>query len=1107
MLKASARAFVRSLFVTIAVLSLLLPATGPAQAAGGQTGTISGTVLDAAGAPVSGAAVLATSPSGSYRATSDTSGRYSILGVVLDTYNVSVSKTGYQTQSYNGVTIVGDQTVSVAAVLSRQLQTIGRVTTRSVNSAFQPAQTQDSFTFSGNRVTEAQGKAFNTDQTALIASAPGVQVNVNGSLSVRGSLSTEIGLNLDGVDYTSVSHGGATQTYLNGIGSLSVNPGAGDASVGNGGAGVINLIPKRGTRPAFGTIDLEATSGYFNHQAGAEYGFATANGRFSNYTSYTGSRFAQAYGPFRQPLDQSGGVPGGNSYNDYTQTGLGFRTNDDFLNNLVFRFGKDSGQSLQLLYQTHATFSTYDAGGPSRYSQYNYLLPDGNFGYGGAFTATDGPYAGTDLLANIAPLYPGQQNYTDKPNKPATGTNQVSFLKFEYNRNFGSSTFLAARYYTVGQVSSVNDPTGTFEQFGGSRTPGLDGGRRGGVSAELTHQFGSKNLVTFSTKYEVSRSIFSLSDPFFGVYSFAGNGLVGRTDWVDFLQPANIKAPLTFPTYDATGHIIAHGANDCPSSYVSSGGIASYPGGCYLYYYNTAINPGFFKNGVPRIPPNSLTSPPNPQDLYGFGLRDQITISPQLRMDLGLRLDAENTHLPSGLDTGNIGPDSDTNRPRILEPRASFAYQMGRNDAVRFGYGRSVIFQTGGNLYTPIDIKSYYALFPHDLASVPHDIAGTDFGMNPVPDGTNGAHGCGSGEFGSPIAYRACKSYADLAQYEQDYFAPDNGNAKPTTYNNYDFTVSHQFANGVGVKFTPFYKQGYQIGFFGLAAFKTDPLTGAVIPLSFRPFYNGVSKQTGAELFVSTAEKASGITGFLSATYVNSLANRPPGVPAEDSQPLVAFAALAAGNIYRSGYDSPFVVKSGVTYKHRGLRLNPVITYDRGFPIGTGLLTPVVINGVGTNVPATNNNASLPVQNSTAAIAYQYVDPTNPGNVFKPNIYATRGTPESASPGGVLSAPRVNANLTLEYALGGAKSRSTFGIQAINLFNNYFSEPITNTRYQPVATGVAGPLSGQSAASQSPLYQNLGVINYGGLQHAQSAYNLFPNGQPLTYRLYFQVGL
>ena len=280
----------------------------------------------------------------------------------------------------------------------------------------------------------------------------------------------------------------------------------------------------------------------------------------------------------------------------------------------------------------------------------------------------------------------------------------------------------------------------------------------------------------------------------------------------------------------------------------------------------------------------------------------------------------------------------------------------------------------------------------------------------------------------------------------------------------------------------------------------------AVIPLSFRPFYNGVSKQTGAEFFISTAEKAEGVTGFLSATYVNSLANRPPGVPAEDSQPLVRFAALAAGNVYRSGYDSPFVVKSGVTYKHKRLRINPVINYDRGYPIGTGLLTPVVINGVGTNVPATNNATSLSVQNPTAAIAYGYVDPTNPGTVFRPNIYATRGTPESASPGGVLSAPRVFANLTLEYGLGG-RSHSSIGVQAINLFNNYFSEPITNTRYQPVATGVAGPLTGQSGASQVPLYQNLGVINYGSLQHAQSAYNLFPNGQPLTYRLYFQVGL
>jgi hypothetical protein len=1105
-LKASARAFLRRLFLVATVIALLAPTTAPVFAAGGQTGTIAGTVIDSAG-PVVGAAVVASSPSGTYRATTDTSGRYSMLGVVLDTYVVSATKGGYQTVAISGVTIVGDQSVTVPITLSKELRTIGRVSARSANSAFQPSQTQDSFTFSGNRVTEAQGKAFNTDQTALIASSPGVQVNVNGSLSVRGSLSTEIGLNLDGVDYTSVSHGGAAQTYLNGIGSLSVNPGAGDASVGNSGAGVINLIPKRGTRPAFGTVDLEATSGYFNHQAGAEYGFASANGRYSNYSSFTSNRFAQSYGPFRQPLAESGGVPGGNSYNDYTQTGLGFRSNDDFLNNFVYRFGKDNGQSLQLLYQTHAQFSTYDAGGPSRYGQYNYLLNDPTFGYGGAFSGTDGPYAGVDLLAAIAPLYPGQTQYGQKPGVPATETNLVSFLKLEYNRSYGPATFLAARYYTVGQVSSLSDPTGTNEQFGGSRTPGLDGGRRGGVSAELTHQFGDKNLVTLSGKYEVTRSIFSVADPFFGVYSFAGNGLVGRQDWADFLTPANKSAALTFPTYNANGQVLSHGANDCPSSYITSAsGAASYPGGCYLYYYNTAINPGFFKNGVPRLPSNSLTSPPNPQDIYGFGLRDQITLSSKLRLDLGLRLDAENTHLPSGLETGNIGPDGDTNFPRVLEPRVSFAYQIDKNNAFRAGYGRSVIFQTGGNLYTPIETKFYYGLFPHDLASVPHDIAGTDFGLNPVPNGTNGQNGCGSGEFGNPIKYRACQSYADLAQYEQDYFAPDNGNSKPTTYNNYDATFAHQFKNGVGIKVTPFYKQGYQIGFFGLAAFKIDPLTGAVIPLSFRPFYNGVSKQTGAEFFASTAERASGFTGFLSATYVNSLANRPPGVPAEDSQPLVRFAALAAGNIYRSGYDSPFVVRSGLTYKYHGFRINPVITYDRGYPIGTGLLTPVVINGVGTNVPATNNSNSLPVQNPTSAIATGYVDPTNPGNVFKPNIYATRGTAEGASPGGVLSPPRVMANLTLEYALGG-KTHSTVGIQAINLFNNYYSEPITNTRYQPVATGVPGPLSGQSAASTDATYQNLGVINYGLGQHAFSAYNLFPNGQPLTYRLYYQVGL
>jgi len=1107
-------------FVVSLVLALAMVASyaAPSSAVGGQTGTLTGRVVDPSGAPVAGAQVVAASPSGTYRSTTDGSGAFTITGIVLDSYTVTITKAGYDFAEQRGVTLLGDQTASVGNVTIRKsLRTIARVTSRSATSAFQPTQTQDQFTFSGQRVTEAQGKTFNTDQTALIASSPGVQVDSFGNLSIRGSLSTEVGLNLDGVDYTSVDHGGAVQTYLNGIGSVSVNPGSGDATVGNSGSGVVNLVPKRGAYPPFGALDFEADTGYFSHQIGAEYGLASRSGALSDYVSFTGTRRDTPYGPYGQSLAQAGPnlQQAANFPNDYLATQQGYVVNNDFLNNLLYRFGNEKSQSLQFLFQNHYNLTNYDVGG--LYRNYPYLLENPVFGFGGSFVAMNGPVGtgpapfpagGTDLLNAVAPLYPGQTSPTGTITIPPSNNNIVQYLKLEYDNNFNATTFLAARFYHISQQALFSDPSGSASSFGGSRSPNQDGGGRLGFSGELTKQLGSKNLVTLSTKYEVDRAIFSESDPLYGFYSLAGIGLVGRQDWVDFLQPLNTHAPLTFPTYNADGSIAMHGANDCPSSYGPTNGTTQaplVPGGCWLYYYNSQVNPGFFKNGVPRIPSNYLNSPPNPIDLWAVGIRDQLTLSPRLRFDLGFRLDAANNHLPAGLATGNIGPDSQTNFPRVSEPRVAFAYQLGPNDAIRGSYGRSVLFQTGGTLYTPLDFNYYLRNFPHAANSLPgQNIPGTDFAMNPLPNVAQGGTGCGSGEFGSPIPYRACTSYADLIRWEQDFFAPDNGNAKPTTFNNFDITYSHQFSNGIGLKVTPFYKRGYDLGFLGLAKFTIDPTTGAIIPQSFRPFYNGFSKQTGVEMYVSTPERPAGLSGFLSATYVNSLANRPAGLPAEDSQPLVPFQALSAGNVYRSGYDSPLVVRTGFQYRSRaGIRINPVITYDRGYPIGSGLLTPVLINGVGLNVPSSNNAKSLPVQNTTGAIAYQYVDPTNPGNVLHPNFYANRGTPEGNAPGGVLSNPRVYADMTVE--LSPPHTHSTFGVAILNISNLYYSEPFYNTRYQPVATGVAGPLTGQSAGTQS--LQQYGVVNYGPVQHAFEPYNLFPSNMPRTFRLYYQLAL
>jgi hypothetical protein len=1088
-------AFWRVVSVIALAFAFVATTVTPSLAVGGQTGTVSGTVVDTAGHPVSNASVSIASPSGSYQATTDTSGRFSITGVVVDTYALSISKQGYELFQQAGVTIPGDQTVALGSLtIAQRLQNIGRTSSRSVSGAFQPGQTQDSVTFSGAKVGQALGKTFNTDQTSLIASAPGTQVNVNGNLSIRGSLSTEIGLNLDGVDYTSVDHGGANQTFLNGIGSLSVNPGAGDASQSNtSGAGYINLIPKRGTRPPFGTIDLEADGGYFRHQIGFEYGFATPNNRLSDYISTTNTWYQQAYGPHGQAISDSGGTPGSNTYNNYTFLGPGYVHQHDVLNNLIYRFGKNNNQSLQLLAQSHYGSTNYDAG--TQPSNIPTLLS--SFYYG-AYVANGGPYNNFDLVQAFGPVLP-----PGSVGQPSTDVNNVNYLKLEYDNNFNATTFLAARLYHVSQATTLFDPNGSFEQFGGSRTDQIDGGSRIGMNFDLNHQFGEKHLITLSGKYEVARPLFSLADQTLGFYALNGAGIVGRQDWIDFLQPANPNAPLTFPTYNPDGSIAAHGANDCPSAYLGT----PIQGGCWLYYLNNtqtlpdgSANPAYhyFKNGIPRVPPNLLRSPTSPQDFWGVGLRDQIALSQAVHVDIGARYDGANNHLPSGLETGNIGggDDQKTNVPRVFEPRLAISDQLTRNDALRASYGRSVEFVGGGELFTPIDFPYYRSIFPYFNNSapqtVPHVLPGTDF--------TNVPARCGNGEgtTATGIAYRTCGSYADLMQYEQDYFYPDNGTAQPATYTNVDASYSHQFRGGISARVTPFFKRGYNVPFYGLAAFRIDPASGAIIPLSFRPFYNGVSKQTGGELYISTPDRQVGLSGFVTATYVNSLSSRPPGVSAEDTQPIIPFAVLGAGNFYRSGYDSPFVMRTGIEYKTKGgLRVAPTISYDRGYPIGVGTLTAVTINGVSLNVPETNNAASLPVSQANPAIAMQYVDPTNPGSVFNPNVYATRGTPEGPSPGAILSNPRVFTNLTLEYKKPG--TRNLFGLQIVNLFDNYFSEPIVNSRYQPVATGVAGPQSGQGV-----LDPTLGVVNFTNAQRGFGAYNLFPNQQPLTLRFYYQ---
>ena len=142
---------------------------------------------------------------------------------------------------------------------------------------------------------------------------------------------------------------------MNGVGSLQVSPGSGDASQGNSGTGVINLIAKRGTYPGFGMFSGEVAPQTFWHDAIAEYGFATPNGRFSNYFKFIGQRQAELYGDHNANLEQIGEYDGNN-----------FNLVNDYVDNMVYKLGKDQTKSIQLFYQGRSCSMRFRCGHPGR---------------------------------------------------------------------------------------------------------------------------------------------------------------------------------------------------------------------------------------------------------------------------------------------------------------------------------------------------------------------------------------------------------------------------------------------------------------------------------------------------------------------------------------------------------------------------------------------------------------------------------------------------------------------------------------------------------------------------------------------------------------------
>jgi hypothetical protein len=1028
----------RLFFSSLLLVAIVCGSAGTLLAAG-TTGTISGTVTNqATGSPVSGVTVQAVSPTSSQTAVTNAKGFYSFNGLTPDTFTVSFSGQGFQLFAVSGVTVNADQVNVVSPKLSKDLRTIGRVGARSTGGAYQPSQTQDTYTITPSQILTIQGRAGATSESNLITSLPGASYDSSGYPVLRGGRENEEGFQSEGIDQTDAFFSEfvnslAVNPSLN---TLQLTPGAGDSSSGNAGTGEINLTAKRGTYPAFGSIQGTLESRDYDHELAAEYGVASRSGALSNYIGYVGVRQDLSYG------NETAANLIGRYFSPAGTIG------DDLVDNLVYKFGRHQSQSLQLYgeIENYTFNNNYGGIGGLTFKPFDPFWISQAEGYTGLSAGQ---------IQSILPRDPYQQaGAVALTRNPETYYQPNETYKLQYNDNISSSTYFNLKLYRVVSTSTFDFPY--YDQnvfFSDFYNP--QGGNRSGAQAEITQQLGTKNLAKLGGKYEFLHPVYDFDDYYDGLLS---SGLFGNAG--DFVPGGYLSTKGIGPTVDP---------------YASEEATTNRQD--YALYLTDTYTPSSRANiqGGIRFDGSN----------YRFASTDSSFYAPANIDAAGFPLNAAGKEVTSDTQAYVTNVPADAIHPLVVEPRLSASYELGDHDSIRASYGRSV------------------ELPPIGLV----DLGGGRGQYRPFTGVPANAPNCGV------TSNLTCRNYADQLywQNQMELFGVPYEPIEPGTFNNFDFSYSHQFKSGVEAKITPFYRRGYNVSAL-VANPRTDANGNVVLNPDGTVVFGpptatnlGVDRTTGIELLI-TKETAFGLTGQISGTYINETSNVIPGSVNEDFFPSIPSQSLALGNEYRVGFLSPVQLTAALQYKTKsGFRINPIVYFNEGYPIGQGLLTAAYVNGKAANVPNTN------VTNSNgSSSATQYVDPENPGTLYNPNIVATRGTAEGNSAGGVLARPSVFANVMVEYSPPG--SHSTVGVQVLNVFGNIYAglgggqNTLINTRYQPVATGISGPSSGYSALYAQ--YPSLGQAAYfDSLESGQSAYTIPPQFENRQVQLYYQLKL
>jgi hypothetical protein len=1083
-------AWLRVVFAVLLVAAFLSSSVGMALAS--TNGVLSGTVKDEAGHPLADVRVTAASPSGSYNATTNGSGFYSMTGVYADTYTVSFQLASYQSASVPGVTVFADQVATVNETMVKSFKTIATVRSHSIASAYQPNQTTDTVTVGAPQIQQFQGSTFNSSETNLLTSLPGATADSSGYPVIHGGREYEEGFEFEGIPYTdaySNQFNNSLSIPTAGVSLVQLTPGAGDITQSAGGGfGAFNVVSKRGTYPAYATIGAAVGGPGFDHRLNFDHSWATPDGRWSNYMSFANSNETFQFGREQYPYAQIGRF-----YSDRMET------DREFLDNLVFRFGHNNSQSLQAFVDLADHHFYEGAGGfgdasnslcfascdPNYRNIWSSYLSPG-FWFGPPFG-----FLSPNQVTAISTLYPGQSSQYETL---ASASNRAPFTYFQpnqafklaYTNNFNSSTFLNLTAYRTNSVTRFDGPA---EEGGyASDIYIMQGGQTSGVTLSLQKQLSDKHLLEVGADVSHLHPVDSyMSDSF----AFAGaifTGLLGGAYDELFL-------PEAFLPNDANCPLPAGVAQPC--------GYAQTAGQPTQYY-----------------PQFDQIASVNRQD-YSLYVSDKWTPNDRLNLSAGVRMDAATYRMPTpGIDpttcttqyypttwtapttfdaadgwkcnaSATFSFPADAVKPKVFQPRLGISYKLGADTSLRLTYSRAVQFVPIASIdYGEVDAGKYEHTPYGNLA--PYDPAGV---------GTN----CGLTGF-----FVNCRTFGEQLYWSnQNYDGIPYQPARPTTSDNWQFTFSHQFTHGVldgvALSISPWMRKQHDT-----IANESSPILGSngqpeVVngSLVFGPpilTNNGKEQATGID-FNLTRNVAYGLSAQLTASYINEFSSVIPLSGSEDFYPSIVPASVALGNMYRVGFLSPFQSTLALSYHTRsGWRITPRYTYNIGYPTGLGMLTAAFVNNTAYNLPNTNA-----IVGSAPAGPACFVDPVNPGSLFAPNLAACRGEAETSSPGGKLTPAQGYLDLTLEYAP--PSSKLTYGVNVSNVFNEYHSGPLFNSRYQPLATGVSGPLTGYSTSSVNYTNYPSAWPKYASYLNPYGVYVNEPSGIGRTIYFYVQARL